>query len=217
MSRATDDPHAHERIYREGEPLASAQAAVIFIHGRGAPAKDILGLAEHFDLPGVAFLAPEAADRTWYPYSFLALMEQNLPWLDSALRFIRRVVSEATGAGIPLPKIAFVGFSQGACLSSEFIARNPAHYGGLIALSGGLIGPPGTKFNYSGILSGTACLLGCGDADPHIPWERVAESAEVLSSMGASVNLRRYPGMPHTINEDEIDHAREILERLGTK
>lgn len=217
MSAGTGDPHGHQRVYHAGVPLPSAETAVIFIHGRGATADDILGLAESFEIPGAAFLAPQAADHSWYPYSFMAPIEQNQPWLDSALRCVGRIVTEVTSAQIPLNKIAFVGFSQGACLASEFVARNSAHYGGLVAFSGGLIGPPGTKFNYAGSLSDTACFLGSGDPDPHVPWKRVEESAAVLLRLGASVNLRHYPGMGHTINEDEIAHAQEILGYVGAK
>jgi predicted esterase len=113
--------------------------------------------------------------------------------------------------------MAVVGFSQGACLATEFVARNATRYGGLVAFTGGLIGPPGTKFAYSGELSGTPCFLGAGDRDPHVPWKRVEESASVLAALGAAVTLRCYPGLPHTINEDEIDHAKTILRKLGAK
>ena len=217
MSRNREDPHGGQPFVERGSALASAEAAVILAHGRGASAEDILGLADHFDFPGVAYLAPEAAGHAWYPYSFLAPIEENQPWLDSSLRLIGRVVERATGAGIPRNKIAFVGFSQGACLVTEFVARNAARYGGLVAFTGGLVGPPGTKFKYSGDLSGTECFLGAGDPDPHVPWKRVEESASVLTDLGAAVALKRYPGLPHTINEDEIRQAQTILRRLITK
>jgi len=215
--RNVDDPHGHQPVRHHGQPLDSAEAAVILVHGRGASADDILGLADTFDLSELAYLAPEAAEHTWYPYSFLSPTEQNQPWLDSALGLIGKVVERATAARIPLHKIALVGFSQGACLVTEFIARNAARYGGLVAFTGGLIGPPGTKFSYSGNLSGTPCFLGAGDPDPHVPWKRVEESASVLSALGAAVTLRRYPGLPHTINEDEIHEAQNILTRLVAK
>jgi phospholipase/carboxylesterase len=216
-SRNAEDPHGNQPVLHRGGALASAKAAVILAHGRGASAEGILGLADTFDLPELAYLAPDAAGHTWYPYSFLAPTEQNQPWLDSALRLIGKIVERATAAPIPRHKIAFVGFSQGACLVTEFIARNAARYGGLVAFTGGLIGPPGTRFSYSGKLFGTACFLGTGDPDPHVPWTRVEESASILSALGAAVTLRRYPGLPHTINEDEIQQAKNILRRLVAK
>ena len=216
-NRAVEDPHTNQPVRHRGKPLDSAEAAVILVHGRGASAEDILGLADSFDLPELAYLAPEAAGHTWYPFSFLSPIEQNQPWLDSALGLIGKVLGRVTAAGIPLHKIALVGFSQGACLVTEFVARNAARYGGLVAFTGGLIGPPGVKFNYSGNLAGTECFLGAGDPDPHVPWKRVAESAAVLTAFGATVTLRRYPNLPHTINEDEIQEARNILKRLVAK
>jgi predicted esterase len=130
---------------------------------------------------------------------------------------VGETVQRAVVAGIERQKVAIVGFSQGACLATEFVARNAARYGGLVAFTGGLIGPPGAKFVYSGELSGTPCFLGAGDRDPHVPWKRVEESAAVLSDLGAAVTLRRYPGLPHTINQDEIDHAKIILRRIGAR
>jgi len=217
MRSNADDPHRNQPVLQRGAPLNAAQGAVVLLHGRGASADDILGLAQDFDLPDLAYLAPEAAEHTWYPYSFLSPIEQNQPWLDSALRLVGETVQRATTAGIEQQKVAIVGFSQGACLATEFVARNAARYGGLVAFTGGLIGPPGAKFVYSGELSGTPCFLGAGDRDPHVPWKRVEESAAVLSDLGAAVTLRRYPGLPHTINQDEIDHAKIILRRIGAR
>jgi predicted esterase len=197
--------------------LTSAKAAVILIHGCGASAEDILSLVEEFDHPEFAYLAPEAAGNTWYPHSFLAPIAQNQPWLNSALSFLGHVVERAKAAGLPGNKIALVGFSQGACLATEFVARNTARYGGLVAFTGGLIGPPGTRFNYAGALAGTPCFFGAGDPDPHVPWERVKESASVFSTLGGDVTLRRYPDLPHTINQDEIEHAKRILSRLAAE
>jgi phospholipase/carboxylesterase len=207
-------PHRNQPVLERGRSLDSAAAAVVLVHGRGASAVDILGLAAELHLPEFAYLAPEAAEHTWYPYSFLAPIEQNQPWLDSALSLLGETVQRATAAGLPRSKIGIVGFSQGACLASEFVARNAARYGGLIAFTGGLIGPPGTKFVYSGKLSGTPCFFGAGDPDPHVPWSRVEESASVLSALGAAVTLHRYPGLSHTINEDEVDQAKKILRQL---
>ncbi len=217
MRANADDPHRDQPVLHQGAALDSAKGAVVLLHGRGASAEDILGLAAEFDRPELAYLAPEAAGHAWYPHSFLAPIEENQPWLDSALKLVAETVERAIAAGIERHKIAIVGFSQGACLATEFVARNAARYGGLVAFTGGLIGPPGAKFVYSGELSGTACFLGAGDHDPHVPWKRVEETASVLSGLGGVVTLRRYPGLPHTINEDEIDHAKAILRRLGTK
>ena len=212
-----DDPHRHQPVLQRGAAFNAATGAIVLLHGRGASAEDILGLAQEFDLPELAYLAPEAAEHTWYPYSFLSPIQQNQPWLDSALNLVAETLQRAITAGIERSKIAIVGFSQGACLATEFVARNAARYGGLVAFTGGLIGPPGARFVYSGELSGTACFLGAGDRDPHVPWKRVEETASVLSGLGAVVTLRRYPGLPHTINEDEIDHAKTILGRLIVK
>lgn len=209
-----ENPHRNQPVLASGRPLNSAKGAVILVHGRGASAEDILSLAEELDHPEFAYLAPEAAGHAWYPYSFLAPIAQNQPWLSSALSFLGRVVDRALAAGIPKEKIAVVGFSQGACLATEFVARNAARYGGLVAFTGGLIGPPGTRFDYDGDLSGTPCFFGAGDPDPHVPWERVKESASILSALGGVVTSRRYPGLPHTINKDEIEQAQQILSRL---
>jgi len=205
------DPHRNQPVRVRGRSLDSARAAVILVHGRGASAQDILSLADELGNPEFAYLAPEAAGHTWYPHSFLSPLAQNQPWLDSALSFLGRIVARALAAGIPRHKVFVLGFSQGACLAAEFVARNPARYGALIAFTGGLIGPLGTRFNYPGELSGTPCFFGAGDPDPHVPWERVQESASVFSTLGGVVTLRRYPGLPHTINQDEIEQAKQLL------
>jgi phospholipase/carboxylesterase len=212
-----NDPHRNQPILERGREPDSATAAVILVHGRGASAEDILGLAEEFDVPELAYLAPDAAEHTWYPYSFMAPIEQNQPWLDSALGLLAKAIERATAAGIAKNRVVFVGFSQGACLATEFVARNATRYGGLVAFTGGLVGPEGTRFSYSGDLGGTSCFLGAGDPDPHVPWERLEESASVLSGLGGAVTLRRYPGLPHTINRDELDHAKNMLQRLVAK
>jgi len=187
---------------------------VILVHGRGASAEDILDLGRQFDHAELAYLAPQAAGHSWYPYSFLAPIQQNEPWLTSALNKLRRIVEDVSHAGIAREKIVFAGFSQGACLASEFVARNAVRYGGLIAFTGGLIGPPGTEFHYPGKLNGTPAFVGAGDPDAHVPWERVEESASVLSALGAEVLLKRYPGMPHTISQQEIEEARRLMVRV---
>lgn len=209
------DPHSRQPVRPAGAELAAARGAVIALHGRGASAADILGLAGAIALPQLAWLAPEAAGHAWYPYSFLAPIDQNQPWLDSALRRIEALVAGVTAAGLARERIALLGFSQGACLAAEFVARHPARYAALIAFTGGLIGPPGTRFAYPGSLAATPCLLAAGDPDPHVPWPRVEETAAVLAAMGGEVTLRRYPGLPHMVSGEEIEAARALLTPLA--
>ena len=210
------DPHGDRPVLHRGSALEDAAGAVILLHGRGASASDILGLADEMYYPQLAYVAPQAAGHTWYPNSFLAPLAENEPWLSSALKKIKDIVDSIVSSDVPLKKIVVAGFSQGACLSTEFVARHAGQYGGLIAFTGGLIGPPGTRFQYAGSLAGMQAFLGAGDPDPHVPWKRVEASASVLSEMGANVTLRRYPGMPHAISEDEIKSARPIIEGLMT-
>ncbi len=210
-----NDPHAEQPILTAGRPLAEARAALVLIHGRGASAAGILELAGELPHERVAYVAPQAAGGTWYPFSFLAPIERNEPYLSSALKRVGDVVTQVEAAGVPVERIVLLGFSQGACLASEFVARNARRYGGLIAFSGGLIGPDGTPRDYIGALDGMPVFLGCSDVDPHIPVARVHESAEVLERLGGAVTKRIYPGMPHTINSDEIRWARELLQRVA--
>jgi phospholipase/carboxylesterase len=206
-----NDPHRSDPVARFGSGLAQAKAAVVLLHGRGGSAQDILGLAHEMYSEQIAYLAPQAADHTWYPYSFLAPIAQNEPWLSSAIAKVASIIQECTAAGVPHEKIAVCGFSQGACLATEFVARHPARYGGLIALTGGLIGPPGSDLHHAGSLAGTQVLLSSGDPDPHVPWPRVEESARELERMGAEVKLMKHPGRPHTILEAEVRAARSII------
>lgn len=205
------DPHAGQPILHRGAPMAGARLAAILIHGRGASAEDILGLSQEFSASDVAFLAPQAAGATWYPYSFLAPIAQNEPYLTSALGVIAALVDQLAQQGIPAGRVVLMGFSQGACLTSEFAARHACRYAGLAALSGGLIGPPGTARAYAGAFEGTPIFMGCSDVDPHIPVERVRESAEVFRRMGAVVDERIYPGMGHTVSRDEIEAVNALL------
>ena len=207
----SEDPHLGQPILHYGAPFEEARAAIVMLHGRGANARDILGLADAIGVQDVACVAPDARSNTWYPYSFLAPIEQNEPWLSSALAFVARVHEQVRAAGIPPERTVLLGFSQGACLTLEFTARNPARYGGVAALTGGLIGPDGTPRDYAGSLEGTPIFIGSSDPDPHIPVQRVHESAEVLTRMGASVTTRIYPGMGHTVSDDEIRHVRALL------
>ena len=204
-------PHQGLPVLTAGEPLASARAAMILVHGRGAAAADILMLADELRQPGFAYLAPEAANHAWYPNSFLAPLASNEPYLTSALAVLASLMEQANQAGIPTERIVIAGFSQGACLSLEFVARHARRYGGVIALSGGLIGPDGTPRDYPGSLAGTPVFLGCSDIDPHIPRERVLLSAEVLRTLGGQVTAKLYPRMGHTINRDELLVARSIV------
>ncbi len=211
---AASDPHDGLPVAAAGAPLAEARAAAILLHGRGGTARDILGLARELDRSGVAWLAPQAAGNTWYPNSFLAPLESNQPHLDSALavvaRLVERVSTEGPGAG----KLALIGFSQGACLALEAAARQGPGLGAVAGLTGGLIGPPGTARDYPGSLAGTLVFLGSGDPDPHVPWSRVEETAEVFERLGAVVDARRYPGLPHTINQDELRRVDDLLAAL---
>ena len=182
-----------------------ARLAMILVHGRGASAEDILGLASELGRDDVAYLAPQAAGNTWYPYSFLSPLEKNEPGLTSALGVLGQLVSTLGDQGLPAERVGFLGFSQGACLSLEFAARNARRYAAVIGLSGGLIGPPGTPRTYPGHAGGTFVFLGCSDVDPHIPLERVQETAQVFRDLGAVVDERIYRGMGHTVNRDEIE------------
>lgn len=202
------DPHADQPVLHYGPPIAQARRVAIFIHGRGASAEDILGLAPELGTDDVAYLAPQAAGHTWYPHSFLSPIPQNEPGITSALGVVARLV-ESTGLGSE--RVVILGFSQGACLALEFVARNPRRYAAVVALSGGLIGPPGTPRDYAGSMENTPVFIGCSDIDAHIPVERIRESAEVFRRMGAVVDERIYPGMGHTINEDELSAVRALV------
>jgi predicted esterase len=200
-----------QELLTAGKALEEAQSAMILIHGRGASAYDILELGYYLAPPDMAQLAPQAANSTWYPYSFLSPLAQNEPDLSSALQVVTDLVAQVEEAGIPAEKIIIGGFSQGACLASEFAARNARRYGGLLIFSGGLIGPPGTTRTYNGSLAGTPIFIGCSDVDFHIPLQRVEETAEVLTDLGGAVTKKIYSNMGHTIIQDEIDQAHEIV------
>lgn len=211
------DPHRSQPVLHLGAPLAEAHGAVILLHGRGASAQDILGLSNELAHPGLIYMAPQAAGHTWYPTSFLAPQAQNEPNLTSALAKVKSIVDEAVAAGIPTERIILCGFSQGACLSTEFVARNPTRYGGLIALTGGLIGTNEevAAATRPATLAGTPGLLLSGDPDPHVPWSRVEQSAAILEAMGADITTRRYPGRPHTVTREELELANEIVSRIA--
>jgi len=206
-----NDPHRDSPVLRHGSELGAAKFAMVLLHGRGASAESILELADDFALDDIAYLAPQAAQNTWYPYSFLAPIEENQPWLSSALAKVLAVVRLCVAAGVARERVIVCGFSQGACLGTEFVARNPARYGALIAFTGGLIGPPGGDLHHDGSLQDTPVLLSSGDPDAHVPWTRVESSARELRRMGASVTLLRHPGRQHTILPSEIEAARKVL------
>ncbi len=209
------DPHRSTPVIARGAPIHSARAALVLLHGRGGSPEDMLSLAGELDCENCALLAPQAAGYEWYPYRFLAPVASNEPWLSSALAKVDRLVAQITADGLPADRIALLGFSQGACLALEYAVRRPQRLGAVIGLSGGLIGPPGTRWEAPASLDGTPVFLGCSDADPHIPKERVDETARVLERLGGQVTERIYPLMGHTVNQDEVDTVKKLLGSLG--
>jgi predicted esterase len=209
------EPHAGGRVVHAGAPLGSARAAMILAHGRNAGPANILDLLPQLDRPGFACLAPSAAGGTWYPLSFMAERSRNEPGISSGLHVLGRLVTELLERGLPSHRIVLLGFSQGACLTAEFAARHPRRYGGVLVLSGGLIGPPGTTWDdVTGALDGTPVFLGCSDADAHVPAARVLESRAVFERLGGAVTCRIYPGMGHLVNDDEIAFVRSVLDEV---
>ncbi len=213
----TQQIHQGQPILTTGAPLDQARAAMIMIHGRGATADSILELTTEFEQPDFAYIAPQAAGNTWYPYPFTAPLERNEPYLSSALSTIESIVAHLATNGISAERTLILGFSQGACLSLEFAARHAQRYGGVIGLSGGLIGPDGTPRNYPGSFDGTPIFLGCSDRDPHIPKQRVEETAVILKQLGGEVTMRLYPNMGHTVNRDEIVFINAMMADLVAK
>jgi predicted esterase len=211
MATNLQDPHRDQPLLRSGPSQKDARLVAILLHGRGASAEDILGLTAQFSATDIAYLAPQAAGSTWYPYSFLAPFDQNAPWLDSALRMIESLLEKLRQQSVRSERVVLMGFSQGACLALEFVARHAQRYAAVAAFSGGLIGPPGTPRNYAGAFEGTPIFIGCSDIDPHIPLDRVRESGAVFRRMGASVDERIYSRMAHTIVADEIGAVDAML------
>jgi phospholipase/carboxylesterase len=210
--------HQDQPIFTFGEPLETARAVMLMLHGRGASAQDILSLTQELPREGFCFLAPQAANATWYPLPFMEPMEKNEPWLSSALNLVDAIVQRIRSANLPNEKIFLLGFSQGACLATEYAARHAQKYGGIIGLSGGLIGPDGTPREYQGTFDGTPVFLGCSDVDFHIPKERVMETRDMCERMGANVTMRLYPNMEHTVNEDELEFVgRMMVEAAGSR
>jgi len=209
-----DGPHQGQELATGGTPLEEAQAAMILVHGRGATAQSILQMGRQLHEDGVALLAPQAARNTWYPNSFLEPVESNEPGRSSGLQAIEDALDEANDAGIATEKVLILGFSQGACLGSEFVARNPERYGGHVAFSGGLIGETIDPEEFEGSLEGTPSFVGCSDVDPHIPEERVHVTTEVLETLDADVEERIYPGMGHGVNDDEVEYVSGMVADL---
>jgi phospholipase/carboxylesterase len=200
-----------KEILSAGKKLKDAKRALILLHGRGATAEDIMQLTSYLNLENFAILAPQATNYTWYPYSFLTPVTQNEPWLSSALQLVQEIVEEINAEGIANTEIYFAGFSQGACLTLEFVARNAQRWGGAVAFTGGLIGEEVNIERYRGNFEGTPIFIGTSNPDPHVPVTRVQETASLLKSLNASVTEKIYPNMGHTISEDEIDKANQLV------
>jgi predicted esterase len=205
------EPHGGQPVVEAGVPLGQAPAAVIMVHGRNAGPANILDLVPRLARPNLTYLAPAAANRTWYPHSFMAGIASNEPGLSSGLGVLEALLDRIQAAGIPRSRIVLLGFSQGACLTAEFAIRHASRFGGIVVFSGGVIGPPGTRWDDVGRFDGTPVFLGCSDQDSHVPEARVSESAELFRRMGADVTRRIYPGMGHLVNDDEIAFAQDLL------
>ena len=204
--------YTHEKQFiQAGKLAAHAKKSVVLLHGRGSTAQGILALQRHLQLEDALLLAPQATNNSWYPYSFLAPVTDNQPALDSALASVDAVVAETTRLGVLPQDLYFMGFSQGACLVLEYVARNAKRYGGVVAFTGGLIGDSLDPTNYSGDFAGTSVLITSGDNDPHVPLYRIEESAALLQELGADVTTEIYPGKPHSISADETLLANELV------
>ena len=205
-----------KNIITAGKEISAIGKVLILLHGRGGSAEDILSLATHLDVKDFALLAPQATNNTWYPYSFLAPPSQNEPWLSSALNLLKDVLKDLSSKSIPSENIYFAGFSQGACLALEFVARNADKYGGVAAFTGGLIGDQVYAENYTGDFQNTPVFIGSSDPDPHVPVERVHATTSVLKNMHAAVTEKVYKNMGHTISQDEIEHANRLIFNSAT-
>lgn len=204
-------PHQEAEIFEHGASLSRAKAAMVMVHGRGATARGMFPLAEKFAQPDFHYVAPQAQHHTWYHYSFLEPIEKNEPGISSGLQLLHDLLQSVVQAGIQKENIVLLGFSQGACLATEFAARHPQKLGGVVALSGGLIGPTVKPENYSGSMNQTPVFIGCSDNDPHVPSERVDETKAVFGKLNADVNKQIYKGMGHTIDEEEIKEVRGMM------
>ncbi len=214
MTGTGDGMHRGQPVLTAGVPLTGAQFAMIMVHGRGATARDILLLTQEWRADGVAYLAPQAANSTWYPNRFIAPVATNEPWLSSALGVVDDLFTQLQSAGLPSARIFLLGFSQGGCLALEYAARHPRRYGGVIGLSAALIENGDKSREYPGSLAATPVFLGCSDIDFHIPLARVDRSAEIFTALGGAVDKRIYPGMDHTVNRDEIAAVQQLLNQI---
>ena len=208
-------PHEGQPVVEAGVPLGESRAVVIMVHGRNAAPANVLDLARRFERANLTYLAPAAANRTWYPHSFMADLANNEPGVSSGLEVLRTLVERVETAGVPRSRIVLAGFSQGACLVSEFAVRHASRFGGILVFSGGAIGPAGTTWDVDGDFETTPVFLGCSDNDAHVPEVRVRETAGVFTRLGADVTLRIYPDMGHLVNDDEIACAQQILDRAS--
>lgn len=211
------NPHQGQPVTSRGTPLGQSEAVAVMMHGRNHSPEIILELADRINLPSFTYLAPAAANNTWYPSGFMDKFENNEPYLSYALEVYDQLVADLLNKGIAREKIVLIGFSQGACLTAEYAVRHAGRYGGIIIFTGGLIGPPGTRWDYEGSFHATPIFLGSSDTDAWVPLERVRESTRIFKQMGAEVTERIYPGMDHLVNDDEIACARTIMERVITK
>ncbi|RMG74208.1 MAG: phospholipase [Chloroflexi bacterium] len=211
---SNQNPHQGQSVATAGVLLANAEEAMVIMHGRGGTNHQALALSDYLNVPGFAFLAPQAANHSWYPHRFIAPRKSNEPYLSSALNALHDVIKHIEAQGIPTSKIMLLGFSQGACLCGEYAARHPKRYGGVMILSGGLIGTDDELTGYKGSLDNTPIFLGCSDVDEHIPEKRVHQSAEILKKLDGNVETRIYPGMGHTINNEELNVVKSIMEQV---
>jgi len=200
-----------KQVIQSGKQTGEATKALVMVHGRGGSAEDILSLANYLPVNDFALFAPQATNNTWYPYSFLVDPKENEPWLSGALAVLKEVVADVQATGITTDNIYFLGFSQGACLTLEFVTRNATRYGGVVAFTGGLIGDKIYEQNYAGDFAGTPVFIGTSDPDPHIPVERVHASAEILNGMHAQVTKKIYKNMGHTISQEEINEVKALI------
>lgn len=205
-------PHQNQQVVTRGAAPEQAQLAMILIHGRGASAQSMLMFADEFEGDNIHYRALQAKRHTWYPRSFMAPKEMNQPGINSGLQAIYDQIQDLNDSGIPTDKIILLGFSQGACLTTEFAARHPQKYGGIVGFSGGLIGKTVDPENYSGSLVESPVFLGCSDRDPHIPQQRVDETEHVFRRLGGDVTKKIYEGMGHTVNKNEIEHVQSIID-----
>jgi phospholipase/carboxylesterase len=211
VETSVDGPHGGQPLEYAGAPLRVAEAAVVALHGRGSTADDALRLADDVYYHGVALVAPQAHRNRWYPRSFLEPVEANEPDLSSALAAVDHAIDGVIDAGVPVDRVVVLGFSQGGCLAAEYVARHPRRYGGLVVWSGGLVGSGDGTFDHAGDLRGAPVFLGCSDVDPYVPVERVHESRAVFERLGGDVTERIYEGMAHSVNDDEVTFARDLL------